>query len=88
MKINGIIKKVAADFRTYILLFGVFLSIGGYIGLPQRVKVIEDATSTLSHTVDKYIAVQQEKEEGRDKREELLVNLVLKLDRANNSGGD
>ena len=47
----------------------------------EEIKENGDGLEKLSNTVEKYIAVQAEKEEGNDKRQKLLEQIVLNMEK-------
>lgn len=80
------LKKMVSDVRVYIFLFGLVIIIGGYVGLPEKVKSNTGEIVDHRTAFDKYIAVQDERAEGDAKREDILLDLLHAQQKANGGG--
>ncbi len=75
--------EALADFRTYLVLFGVAVIVFGYVNLPKKVEVLEvkteeneDDIKDVAATFDSYMMRQTVIEEQANKREELMLELI------------
>ena len=89
----NIFKSVKFWVGFFIVAVAVIATILGYVELPNEVEAVKsdiqkvDAKvdekgndiSKLSNTVEKYIAVQAVQQENQEKRQELLEQIVLNM---------
>lgn len=79
--------KLARNGKAWIFVIGIsgvtLFKVFGFAELPKRVDAVEQedvgqnkAIDKLANSVDKYIAVQQAKEEADVKKEELLFKWI------------
>lgn len=79
--------KALTDIKTYIVLgvffMGTIVYAFGYVELPNKVKkVSKDVTDNtvsiqqLTNNIDKYIAVNEVEKKERDKREQMLLDIL------------
>ena len=81
-------KHLKNNYATYLIIVAVIGGILTWFNVPGKVEAMEQEIyqnqqhlGNLTKTVDIYIQVQSAKEEMQERREELLLNLIEKMNK-------
>lgn len=84
------IRKIFSDWRYLSTIGVILLFVIKVYGLPERVTEVEDkaednykAVTKVAASIDKYVEVQAVREDSRDKREKLLIEMIREQKKAN-----
>lgn len=77
------ISDLVTNFKAWLALIAIVIALGvgvkGYADLPKKVEAAEkkaseaaDKVQTLAASVDKYVAINEQRKEEQDKRDQLM----------------